>query len=74
MLVFALFFGVFMVESGQNLAEFHAGRESLATGLIALNTLMLLTGSVCVGDEDAGDQRLGLLVRASSTAIGSTFI
>jgi hypothetical protein len=43
MLVLALFFGVVMVDRGQNLAEFHAGRENLAT---ALNTLML-TGSVC---------------------------
>lgn len=48
MLVFALFFGVFMVERGQGLEEFRTGRESLDTALGAINTLLLLTGSILV--------------------------
>ncbi|WP_354701657.1 hypothetical protein DSM112329_01983 [Paraconexibacter sp. AEG42_29] len=48
LLVFAIFFGVFMVERGQSLEEFRAGRESLNTLLGVLNTLLLLTGSILV--------------------------
>jgi nitric oxide reductase NorE protein len=48
MVVFGLFFGVFMVERGNALEVFRAGRESLNTWLGAANTLLLLTGSIFV--------------------------
>lgn len=48
MLVFGLFFGVFMVQRGDNLEMFRDGREHLDTALGAINTLLLLTGSICV--------------------------
>jgi len=48
MLVFALFFGVFMVERGQDLEAFRQGRDSLNTAFGAINTLLLLTGSILV--------------------------
>lgn len=48
MLVFALFFGVFMVERGQDLEAFRQGRDSLTTAFGAINTLLLLTGSILV--------------------------
>lgn len=48
MLVFGLFFGVFMVERGQDLEAFRAGRDSLNTAFGAINTLLLLTGSILV--------------------------
>lgn len=48
MLVFGLFFGVFMVTRGQDLEAFRAGRETLDTTFGALNTLLLLTGSILV--------------------------
>lgn len=48
MLVFGLFFGVFMVQRGDDLEEFRAGRETLHTAFGAVNTLLLLTGSILV--------------------------
>lgn len=48
MLVFGLFFGIFMVQRGDGLEEFRAGRESLSQGFGVANTLLLLTGSVLV--------------------------
>lgn len=48
MMIFALFFGVFMYERGRNEDAFGAGRETLELGVGALNTVLLLTGSLFV--------------------------
>jgi nitric oxide reductase NorE protein len=48
MLVFGLFFGVFMIERGGDLEGFREGRDSLSTTFGAVNTLLLLLGSILV--------------------------
>lgn len=70
MLVFALFFGVFMIERGQSLEEFRQGRDSLHTAFGAINTLLLLTGSILVVLAVRA-VREGLGVRASRLILGA---
>ncbi|WP_084269455.1 cytochrome c oxidase subunit 3 family protein [Patulibacter minatonensis] len=48
MLVFGLFFGIFIVQRGDGLEEFRAGRETLSTEFGVANTVLLLTGSILV--------------------------
>lgn len=70
MLVFGLFFGVFMIERGQDLEAFRQGRDSLDTAFGAINTLLLLTGSILVVlAVDA--VRKGLSGRASGLILGA---
>lgn len=78
MLVFGVFFGVFMVERGNSLEEFRAGRETLHTAFGAINTLMLLTGSVLVAlamtavRDGMADRAPRLLLGAMAT--GTVFL
>lgn len=78
MLVFGLFFGVFMVQRGDGLEEFRDGRESLHTAFGAVNTLLLLTGSILVVlamravREGAARQARRLIAGAMAT--GAVFI
>jgi nitric oxide reductase NorE protein len=78
MLVFALFFGVFMVERGNALEEFRAGRDTLDTAFGVINTLMLLTGSILVAlamtavREGMADRAPRLLLGAMAT--GTVFL
>lgn len=48
MLVFAVFFGTFLVERASAPEAFDAGRQTLHLGVGVLNTLVLLTSSLCV--------------------------
>lgn len=48
MAAFGLFFIVFVEERGRNAALFNASRDELDVALGAANTLLLLSGSVCV--------------------------
>lgn len=70
MLVFALFFGVFMIERGQDPEAFRQGRDSLTTAFGAINTLLLLTGSILVVLA-VGAVRAGLRGRAPRLILGA---
>jgi nitric oxide reductase NorE protein len=48
MIMFALFFGTFVYERNEHRAVFAAGRHSMDVSLGALNTVLLLTGSLFV--------------------------
>jgi nitric oxide reductase NorE protein len=48
MLVFAVFFGTFLVERAAAPGAFDAGRQTLHIGVGLTNTLVLLTSSLCV--------------------------
>jgi nitric oxide reductase NorE protein len=48
MTVFALFFGAFLLGRGQHPGEYAASREQLTIALGTLNTIVLLTSSLCV--------------------------
>jgi len=48
MTVFALFFGAFLLGRGQHPGDYAASREELTIALGTLNTIVLLTGSLCV--------------------------
>ncbi len=78
MLVFGLFFGVFMIERGADLEGFREGRDSLSTAFGAVNTLLLLLGSILVVlamravREGAPDRASRLILGAMAT--GALFI
>lgn len=73
MLVFAVFFGTFLVERASAPELFDQGRRTLQLNVGLINTLVLLTSSLCVvvylGALRSGSG--GLATRAVSAAIGS---
>lgn len=78
MLVFGLFFGVFMVQRGDDLEGFREGQASLEVGLGVANTLLLLVGSMLVvlGMRAVREHRTALAVRLLQGALvtGALFI
>jgi nitric oxide reductase NorE protein len=48
MLVFGVFFATFMVERSKSPEQFDTGRTTLHIGVGLINTLVLLTSSLCV--------------------------
>ncbi|MGB3484969.1 MAG: cytochrome c oxidase subunit 3 [Mycobacterium sp.] len=72
MLVFAVFFGTFLVERAGAPEVFDAGRQTLHLDIGLINTLVLLTSSLCVVVYLGAlrDGATALAARAVTTAIG----
>ena len=78
MLVFAVFFGTFMVERAKAPDLFDVARRSLHTGVGLTNTLVLLTSSlrvvVLLGAIRVGAQRIATSAAAAAICCGLAFV
>lgn len=78
MLVFAVFFGTFLVERASAPEAFDAGRQTLHLGVGVLNTLVLLTSSLCVvmflGALRAGAPAVATRAVAAALGFGVLFV